>query len=115
MDDNLTNAINQLQNILSSDEGKKNIESMISSLGGISSPETGTGTGSQNLSGLLNPDNISKVKNIMDTFQRHDDPRSQLLLSLKPYLSPLRSSRIDTAVMLLSLGKIPAIVKIMRG
>lgn len=115
MDDNLTNAINQLQNMLSSDEGKKNIENMLGSLGSVSAPQNGSDTGIQNLSGLLNPDNISKVKNIMDTFQRHDDPRSQLLLSLKPYLSPIRSSKIDTAVMLLSLGKIPSIVKLMRG
>ena len=106
MEDNLTNAISQLQNMLSSDEGKKNIEDMIGSLGiSTTSPEDP----------VFNPENMLKMKNIMETFKRRDDPRSQLLLALKPYLSNARSARLETAIRLLSLGRLPDIMKAFRG
>lgn len=106
MDDNLSNAISQLQNMLSSDEGKKNIEDMIGSLGiSTTSPEDP----------VFNPENMLKMKNIMETFKRRDDPRSQLLLALKPYLSNARSARLETAIRLLSLGRLPDIMKAFRG
>lgn len=106
MEDNLSNAISQLQNMLSSDEGKKNIEDMIGSLGiSTTSPEDP----------VFNPENMLKMKNIMETFKRRDDPRSQLLLALKPYLSNARSARLETAIRLLSLGRLPDIMKAFRG
>lgn len=110
MEDNLNNAINQLQNMLSSDEGKKNIEDIIGSLGisGDSSSPVPTDP-------VFNPENMLKIKGIMESFQRNDDPRSQLLLALKPYLSNARSARLDTAIRLLSLGKLPDIMKVFRG
>lgn len=111
MNDNLTNAISQLQTMLSSEDGKKELENMISSFGGAASAGDSSPLGG----GALNTDSIMKMRDAMETFRRHDDPRSQLLLALKPYLSAARGARIDTAIMLLSLGKIPSIMKIMRG
>ena len=106
MEDNLSNAISQLQNMLSSDEGKKNIEDMIGSLGiSTTSPEDP----------VFNPENMLIMNNIMETFKRRDDPRSQLLLALKPYLSNARSARLETAIRLLSLGRLPDIMKAFRG
>lgn len=109
MEDNLTNAISRLQDMLATDEGKKGIEDMIGSLGlsgdSPSSPEDP----------VFNPENLIKMKSIMDSFQRRDDPRSQLLLALKPYLSTARSARLETAIRLLSLGKLPDIMKTFRG
>lgn len=112
--DDISNAISQLQNMLSSDDGKKNLENMIGSLGGVGPSDAGVPDFGQS-SGMMNPDNIAKMRTVMDTLQRHDDPRSQLLLALKPYLSASRSAKIDTAIMLLSLGKIPSIMKTFRG
>ncbi len=111
MDDSLSNAINQLQNMLSSDEGKRGIEDMIGSLG-MSSPNHSAYTPPDP---IFNPENMMKMKSVMDSFQRRDDPRSQLLLALKPYLSNTRSARIDTAIRLLSLGRLPDMMKIFRG
>ena len=117
MDGNLNNAIAQLQNMLSSDDGKKNIENLLGMADTVSA-SSGFDEGSSafdGFSGMLAPDGIMKMKDAMETLKRHDDPRSQLLLALKPYLSSSRGAKIDTAIMLLSLGKIPSIVKIMRG
>ena len=110
--DDLNNAINQLQNILSSKDGKAGIENMLGALG---NPTAEVSSPSDNSPNLFSPDNMMKIKSIMDSFQNHDDPRSQLLLALKPYLSPSRGARLDTAIMLLSLGKIPGIMKNFRG
>lgn len=112
--DDISNAISQLQNMLSSEDGKKNIENMLGSfgMGSNNTPvqESDFGVPSSN---MLNPDSFAMMRNVMETLQRHDDPRSQLLLALKPYLSSSRSAKIDKAIMLLSLGKIPSIMKFM--
>lgn len=110
--DDLSNAISQLQNMLSSEEGKKGLENMIGSFG-VSSTESSPTPSTQ--TNLFSPDNMMKMRSIVDSFQNHDDPRSQLLLALKPYLSSSRGARLDTAIMLLSLGKIPGIMKSFRG
>lgn len=109
MDDSLSNAINQLQNMLSTDEGKKDIENIIGSLGMSENSPSSTDDP------VFNPENMLKMKNIFDSFQRRDDPRSRLLLALKPYLSSSRSARLDTAIKLLSLGKLPDIMKALQG
>ena len=109
MDDSLSNAINQLQNMLSTEEGKKDIENIIGSLG------MSEGSPSVSEDPVFNPENMIKMKSIMDTFKRRDDPRSQLLLALKPYLSSTRSARLETAIRLLSLGKLPDIMKTFKG
>lgn len=113
--DDISSAINQLQNMLSSEDGKKNIENMLGSFGmGTNNPppvqDNDFGMPSSN---MLNPDSFAMMQNVMEALQRHDDPRSQLLLALKPYLSSSRSAKIDKAIMLLSLGKIPSIMKFM--
>lgn len=111
MDNSIDSAIDKLQSMLSSEEGKKDLENMINSFGGMQSPSAESEIPAV---GGLDMGSIAKMKGIMDLLQRRDDPRSQLLLSLKPYLNPARSARLDTAVMLLSLGKIPEMIKNIR-
>ena len=115
MEDNIGNAISQLQNMLSSEDGKKNIENMLGSfgMGGSNTSPINENNFGMPSSNMLNPDNFAVMRNVMEALQRQDDPRSQLLLALKPYLSASRSAKIDKAIMLLSLGKIPSILKFM--
>lgn len=118
MDGNLNDAVSKLQNMLSSEDGKKELENMISAFGGAggaSSAGMGSSNGMGGIGGMLGADSIMKMQTAMEALQRHDDPRSQLLLALKPYLSSARGARIDTAITLLSLGKIPSIMKMIRG
>lgn len=95
----------------------------------------------ETLKGLLGDDAEDKIKNVMDTFSggggetlmqdnsmeylmqmkdivsrlanSRDDPRSNLLLSLKPYMSEGRRQSIDRAVHLLNLTKLSGILKFM--
>lgn len=48
---------------------------------------------------------IMKMKNIMGAFNsKKDDPRSNLLLSLKPYLKPSRKEKLDQYMKFMNLA-----------
>ena len=50
---------------------------------------------------------LFKMKSIMDKMNSNkNDPRSKLLLSLKPYLKESRKNKLDTYIQLLNMGKI---------
>ena len=50
---------------------------------------------------------ILKMKQVMEKLnQKKDDPRSNLLLSLKPYLKPSRKQKVDQYIQLLNMGSI---------
>ncbi len=48
---------------------------------------------------------ILKIKQIMEKMkQKKDDPRANLLLSLKPYLKPSRKQKVDKYIELFQMG-----------
>ena len=63
---------------------------------------------SSNATGFENIDfdTVLKIKSIMETLNKKDDPRSNLLYSLKPYLRESRQKKLDQYVNLLNISKI---------
>ena len=53
---------------------------------------------------------IMKMKNIMDNLNKKDDPRANLLHSLKPYLRDSKKDKLDQYVNLLNISKIADIM-----
>ena len=49
---------------------------------------------------------ILKMKSIMEKMNSKDDPRSSLLLSLKPYLKESRKSKIEQYIQLFNMSKV---------
>lgn len=49
---------------------------------------------------------IMKMKTIIDKMNAKDDPRSNLLQSLKPYLKDSRKSKIDQYIQLMNMSKV---------
>lgn len=49
---------------------------------------------------------ILKLKSVMEKMNSKDDPRSKLLLSLKPYLKESRKEKVDQYINLFNMGKI---------
>lgn len=50
---------------------------------------------------------ILKIKQVMDKMNdTKNDPRSNLLLSLKPYLKPTRKEKVDQYIKLMSMGSL---------
>lgn len=75
-------------------------------------------SGSDSISQLLNGLNanglqyINQIKNVVDDIASNsNDPRSNLLMSLKPYMRQNRQKSIDSAVRMLSLTKIGGLFK----
>lgn len=97
----MPNSMDTIKNLLG-DNAEDKIKSIMSSLssgsGGSSSNE---GSGEDSLEYLMQMKNI--IGKLTDT---HDDPRSNLLVSLKPYMSDGRKKSIDSAVRLLNLTKL---------
>ncbi len=49
---------------------------------------------------------LFKMKTIFEQINKKDDPRAQLLMSLKPYLKDSRKDKLDQYVQLLNMSKI---------
>lgn len=116
--DNLKEMLNNINN---SDSSEKNTSSSLSDLLNTVQNSNKTNTSStassneanNNSSTDLNIDiqTIFKMKNIIDAMNKKDDPRANLLYSLKPYLRDSRKSKLDQYVNLLNMTKIADIMK----
>ena len=58
---------------------------------------------------------IMKMKSIIDKINTKDDPRSNLLQSLKPYLKDSRKSKIDQYIQLMNMSKVMDVFPFMGG
>lgn len=58
---------------------------------------------------------ILKIKTIMETLNKKDDPRSNLLYSLKPYLRETRQKKLDQYVNLFKISQVTNIFKTEKG
>ena len=58
---------------------------------------------------------IMRMKSIIDKINIKDDPRSNLLQSLKPYLKESRKSKIDQYIQLMNMSKVMDIFPIIGG
>jgi len=59
---------------------------------------------------IQNPD-LSKVSSIFNERSYQNDPRSNLLLALKPYMSENRKKNIDSAIKLLAISKMSGLFR----
>lgn len=61
----------------------------------------------------ITADSLMQIKSIVDNFANSgNDTRSNLLLSLKPYMRTSRQSSIDMAIRILNLSKLSGIFKL---
>ena len=58
---------------------------------------------------------IMKMKTIIDKINAKDDPRANLLQSLKPYLNENRKSKIDQYIQLMNMSKVMDVFPFMGG
>lgn len=60
---------------------------------------------------ITSPDYVSQMKSIINQMGTANDNRSNLLLSLKPYMRAERQQSIDSAIKLLNLTKFAGLFK----
>ncbi len=70
---------------------------------------------SENFSNNIDFETILKIKSIMENLNKKDDPRSNLLYSLKPYLRETRQKKLDQYVNLLKITQVTNLFKNDKG
>ena len=65
--------------------------------------------------GGIDFETIMRMKSIIDKMNVKDDPRSNLLQSLKPYLKDSRKSKIDQYIQLMNMSKVMDVFPFMGG
>ena len=92
-----------------SPEMVNNLMSIISNSSNNSGNEQGNSNSSSTSNNFQNDidiDTILKMKTIIDKMNSKNDPRSNLLESLKPYLKESRRSKIDQYIQLMNMSKV---------
>jgi len=137
MPQDLGNVLSGLQSMLSSDDGRKSIESLLGALAGgpvadrnaaaaerpepVSVPDAGAGRtaadpeaspAAPSLFGNFNMQDIFSMVSRMNDISSND-PGVSLLNSLKPFLHAEKSAHLDDAVKILLIAKIPLLL--MKG
>ena len=83
------------------------ISAFMSSFGGTNNSGGSSNESSDDSSGMPNIDmaTMMKIANAMGKMNNRDDPRSKLLLSLKPYLRNERKEKVEQYSKFLGMGK----------
>lgn len=101
----MADAMDTLKNILG-DDAEDKIKNVMSSLSSSDNGEAAESLDADNLSQLM------QIKDIMQSVtSNRNDPRTNLLLSLKPYMRSNRQKSIDSAVKLLGLTNLTKLFK----
>ena len=112
MSDNMSNLMNQISNMLNSNEIPDDIKNMMSNLSKSQKDSSTSNTASPNeISNSsqapdLDIETIMKLKKIMDSMKEtKNDPRANLLRSLKPYLKDSRKEKVEQYIQFLGIEK----------
>lgn len=97
----MADAMDTLKNILG-DDAEDKIKNMMNSFS----------SGGDNAQNDDSAEYLMNIKNMVDGLSNsRNDPRSNLLMSLKPYMRQSRQRSIDSAVKLLNLTKLSKLFK----
>lgn len=135
--DNIKSIMNNLASQSGSDSSSHSNSNVSSQNSGESSTDTSfqdafraftsmnsqeNNSGSQNNSSAssdmpnIDLNTMLKMKSIMDTMNKQqNDPRANLLRSLKPYLKPSRKEKVDQYIKLFSMGKVFEVLNPLGG
>ena len=112
MSDNMSNLMNQISNMLNSNDIPDDIKNMMSNLSKSQKDSSTSNTASPNeISNSsqapdLDIETIMKIKKIMDSMKEtKNDPRANLLRSLKPYLKDSRKEKVEQYIQFLGIEK----------
>jgi len=132
VDDDVNNMFNTVKNMIDSGNIPDNIKQIINNIDNSSknndNVQKSSNSSSSTLSDFLNKSNnsssekkendfnidintILKMKSIIDSINNKDDPRANLLYSLKPYLRENKKKKLDQFVNLLNITKIADTMK----
>ena len=117
MSEDLSDLIKNVRNIVDSGNIPDNMKEILNKLNSsenntiVGNSKSNSGNTTNNSNNLnIDIDTVLKMKSIIDNINQNDDPRSNLLYSLKPYLRESRKSKLDQYVNLLNITKIVGLI-----
>ena len=120
--DMINNLVSMLKSNNYSDSGTSNTSDVSKDQNSGSSNEsrgifTNLGSNSDSSSSTSNLDfeTIMKIKSIMETLNKKDDPKSKLLYSLKPYLRKSKQAKLDQYVNILKITQVTGLFNKKEG
>lgn len=130
MGDDMSEMLQKVSEMLKNNEIPDNIKSMMSNFASNQNPSSTSPESSSNVteggeSGSsdasfempnIDFNTMLKMKSIIDSMnQQQNDPRANLLKSLKPYLKPSRKEKVDQYIKLFSMGKVFEVLNPLGG
>lgn len=111
----VNNLFNMLNNSNSSDNNSSNDNH--SNNNNYQSPDNSSNYSNKDNSSNSGIDfeTIMRMKSIIDKMNVKDDPRSNLLQSLKPYLKDSRKAKVDQYIQLMNMSKVMEVFPFMGG
>ena len=106
--------VNSLFNMINNNNSSNNKNPSIHSDNNSSNQTYKSENSSLNNNGI-DIETIMRMKAIIDKMNTKDDPRSNLLQSLKPYLNDSRKSKIDQYIQLMNMSKVIDVFPFMSG
>ncbi|MBR3162583.1 MAG: hypothetical protein IKF17_00575 [Clostridia bacterium] len=112
MSEDLSDLINNVKSMMDNGNIPDNMKDILNSISssnpkGSNTSTSFTSSSGKNQSSLnIDVETIIKLKGIIDNINSKDDPRANLLYSLKPYLRDSRKAKLDQYVNLLNMTKI---------
>ena len=102
-DNEMNNMFEQLGQMFKNNEFPDDIKNLLNN---IKNSSNDNNSNENNNNSNIDINTILKMKKIMDSMNSNkDDPRSNLLLSLKPYLKESRRKKVDQYIQLFGIGK----------
>ena len=112
--DMVNNLFNMLKNSNNSQNDNSNTNFNTSNNNQYSNNFSNNSADSSNSNGI-DFETIMKMKSIIDKMNVKDDPRSNLLQSLKPYLKDSRRAKVDQYIQLMNMSKVMEIFPFIGG
>ena len=112
--DMVNNLFNMLKNSNNSQNNNSDTNFENTSNDQYSNNFSNSSSASSNSNGI-DIETIMKMKSMIDKINVKDDPRSNLLQSLKPYLKDSRRAKVDQYIQLMNMSKVMEIFPFMGG
>ena len=120
MSDDLNNKIKQITDILGQDKIPENVQGLLSLLAGALNNEDSSGkaneksqpreVSSEQPEARENNDFTYRAKKAMDRLGTNADPKINLLLAIKPFLSTKRQQRVGNCIKVLNLSRLTSLL-----
>ena len=101
----MSELFNKFSNMVNEGNIPDEMKNILSSLSSDNS-NNNSSSGSNDTASSIDFESIMKMKSIMDSLNNNNDPRANLLLSLKPYLKESRRDKVDQYIKLFGMSKV---------